>query len=135
MKNEFSRNLRGLVVMSMTAFLITVGSIYLGNTELSRQIIVLSLMCISCYIAYEYGVVQILYSLIHRRRTRSVSDSPDLRKQVRDDIALFEHRAGMVLFVALLLFAGSALKGFIGAGCAFLLAAVIIVRARKLRII
>lgn len=135
MKNESGRSMRGLVVLSMAAFLVTAGSIYVGNAELSRQIVVLSLVCLSCYIVYEYGVVKILYSQIHRRRTRAASDSPDLRKQVRDDIALFEHRAGMVLFVALLLFAGSAFKGFIGAGCAFLLAAVIIVRARKLRII
>jgi len=135
MKSESGRSMRGLVVLSMVAFLVTAGSIYLGNAELSRQIVVLSLVCLSCYIVYEYGVVKILYSQIHLRRSRAASDSLDLRKHVWDDIALFERRVGMVLFVALLLFAGSAFKGFIGAGCAFLLAVVIIVRARKLRII
>lgn len=135
MTNESRRSMRGLVVLSVEAFLVTAGSIYLGNAELSRQVVVVSLVCLSCYIVYEYGVVKVLYSQIHLRRTRAASDSLDLRKQVRDDITLLEHRVGMVLFVGLLLFAGSAFKGLIGAGCAFLLAVVIIIRARKLRII
>ena len=57
-----------------------------------------------------------------------------MRKQVRVDIALIEHRVGAVLLVPMLMFVGSIYKG-IGVGIALLLALAIIVYARKLKII
>jgi hypothetical protein len=135
MMNESGRSTRGLIVLVIVAFLVTAGSIYFRSAKLSQQIIEVSLVCISCYVVYEYVVLKLLYSQIHLRRTRAASDSPELRKQAWGDIALFERRAGMVLFIVLLIFAGSAFKGFIGIGISLLLALVIIVYARKARMI
>ncbi len=135
MRNESGRSMRGLVILMMTAFLVTAGSIYVGSAELSRQIVTWSLVCLSCYIVYEYVILKLLYFQIHLRRTRAASDSLELRQQVWDGIAVVERRVGMVLFVVLLIFAGSIVKGLIGIGISLLLALAIIVYARKSRII
>jgi hypothetical protein len=134
MRIESGRSVRGLAILSMVAFILTAGSIYLGSAGLSRQIAALSFVCLSCYIIYEYVVLRLLYLRIHLGRTRLASDSPDLRKQVWDGIAIFERRAGMVLFVLGLMFVGSIFKG-LGIGISLLLALAIVLYARKLRII
>jgi hypothetical protein len=135
MRKESGRSMRGLVIIAMVAFLVIASSIYLGSPKLSRQIVVLSLVSLTCYVLYEYGLVRVLYSQIHLRRTRAASDSLELRKKVWDDIALFERRVGMVLLVVLLIFAGSAFEGLIGIGLSLLLALAITGYARKSRII
>jgi hypothetical protein len=133
--NEPGRGTRGLVFMTVAAFLVTAGSTYLGSADLSKQIATLSLVCLSCYIVYEYLIVKLLYFQIQLRRTRVAPDSPDLRKQVWDDIALVERRVGMVLLAVFLMLAGSILKGLVGIGISLLLTIAIIMYARKSRII
>jgi hypothetical protein len=135
MKGGSGRSIRGLVILIVVASLVSLGSIYLGNATLAHHIIALSFVCVTCYVVYEYIVVKLLYFQIHRRHTRAVPDSPDLRKQVRNDIGLYERRAGMVVFVMLLVFAGSIIRGFIGITASVVFALAIIVYARKTRII
>jgi hypothetical protein len=135
MRNESGPSMRGLAVLAMLAFVVTASSIYLGSAKLSHMMVELSLVCISCYIIYEYLILKLLYFQIYRRRIRVATDSPDLRKQVWSDIALYERRVCMVPFILMFILAGSLFKGFIGSGIALLLAVAIIMYARKSRII
>jgi hypothetical protein len=127
--------MNGLASLAIVAFLITAVSVFFGSEELSRQIVVLSLVVLLGYIVYETVIVRLLYFRMHLRHAREAPDSLDMQKQVWADIALVEHRVGMVLLVAILLFVGSVFGRVIGIVLAILLALVIIVRARKLKII
>ena len=135
MRGQSGRFVNGLATMGMAAFIGAAVSAFWGNEDSSRHVVVWSLVCILCYAVYEIVVVRLLYFQIHLRRTRFTQDSLDMQQKVWIDIELWERRVGMVLLFAMLTFVGSVFKGFVGEACAFLLALVIIVRARKLKII
>jgi len=132
-KDSF-RRMQELFLVAMAALLIAGSLIGLGRTKLSYQIAAFALVVLACYFVFQYVILKLVYLQIHRRRILVTSDSPDLRRQVRVDVALIEHRVGAVLLVPMLMFVGSIYKG-IGVGIALLLALAIIVYAQKLKII
>jgi hypothetical protein len=133
MRTKSSRIIASVGIVAAASFLLAFDWLYRGNRGLPRSLVTVSLICLAGYIVYVVAL-KLACDRVYLRRMRGNLDLPEIRKQVLDDIARFKHRVGIVPFVLLLLFVGS-IWGFSGVVCALLLALVIIVRARKLRII